>query len=147
MIPVIRTRVAWIHEATVQLGVSAYHFLTLALAVKNGKARWARSWRPIIDEKLQHRIASLLSEPVALEFDPTAAIEFVIGEVEQAMVPLRAEVERKFGEVRPVRRALTRRDEGAVLVWVRAAVVAVIGEVHHEGPNSSGSTTLSDPAA
>ena len=133
MTPAIRSRAAWIHEATIQLGVSAYHFLTLRLAVKNGEARWARSWQPVVDEKLQHRILTLLSEPVALEFDPTAAIEFVVGEVEQRMAPLRAEVERNFGEVRRVRRGLTRNDEGALLVWVRDAVVDVLGEVHHEG--------------
>ena len=92
MAPAICIRAAWIHEATIQLGVCAYHFLTLRLAIKNGKARWARSWRPVLDERLRHRIASLLAEPVVQEFDTTAAIEFVIGEVEQKMAPLRAEV-------------------------------------------------------
>lgn len=134
MTPAIRTRAAWFHEATIQLGVSAYHFLTLRLALKNGEARWARSWRPALDEKLCHRIASLLSEPVALEFDPTTAIEFVIGEVAQKMEPIGAEVERNFGEVRRVRRGLTRRDSGLCLAWVREAVLVVVGVVHHEAP-------------
>ncbi len=69
MSPAIRTRAAWIEEATIQLGVAAFHFLTLRLATKNGKAGWARRWRPIIDKKLQHRILTLLAEPVALEFE------------------------------------------------------------------------------
>lgn len=132
MTPALRTRAAWIHEATIQLGVAALQFLTVRLAIKNGEVRWARRWRNVIDEKLQHRIVSLLAEPVALEFDPTAAIEFVIDEVAQKLGPIGAEVERKFGEVRRVRRGLTRRDEGAFLTWVREAVVAVLGEVDHE---------------
>src|SRR5262249_39108883 len=111
-----------------QLGVAALHFLTLALARKNGEARWARRWRPIIDKKLQRRIVSLLSEPVALEFDPAAGIEFALEEVEQKMGPIRVEVELRFGEVRRIRNALTRRDSGLCLAWVREAVVAVLGE-------------------
>jgi hypothetical protein len=126
MTPAIRTRAAWIYEATIQLGVAALHFLIVRLALKNGKMRWARSWQPIIDKKLRRRVVTLLSEPVTGDFDPATALEDALIEVWEKMEPIRAEVEVRFAEVCPIKRGLTVRDSGLFLEWVREAVGAVL---------------------